>query len=243
MYEFLKIDEVRFFEDDSCDLYDIAVEEDESFVLDCNVIVHNSGKMARDKNTQAILPLKGKVLNVEGMSINKILENQEIKNIISTTGVDIKKSNTDKEGLRYGRIIIMTDADVDGAHITALLLTLFYRYMKKLIDDGHIYIAKSPLYRVLNKNEIKYLASDEELTEYKKKHSSNVTVQRFKGLGEMNADQLYDTTMDINKRTLERVTIEDAAKADEILNILMGENASERKKYIMENTDSQLVEL
>lgn len=244
MFEFRKPDnDIVFFEDDSEDLYDISVEDDESFVLDSGIIVHNCGaKNSRDKNTQAILSLKGKVLNVEGLSINRILESQEIKNIISSLGIDIKNANNDKTGLRYGRIILMTDADVDGSHIVSLLLTLFYRYMRKIIDDGHLYIAKPPLYRVTIKNQIKYLDTDNELNEIKSKHN-NLIIQRFKGLGEMNADQLYDTTMDIEKRNLEKITVVDASEAENILNILMGNDASLRKKFIMENTDEQFIEV
>jgi DNA gyrase subunit B len=194
-----------------------------------------SAKGVRNKDYQAILALKGKVLNVEGMTINSILDSKEIKNIISTVGVDINKANTDKNGLRYNRIIIMTDADVDGLHITSLLLTLFYRYMRKLIDDGHIYVAKPPLYKVVAGSKSKYLNNDKELDEFKKKHQ-HVLTQRFKGLGEMNADQLYDTTMDPNNRKLEQVFITDDVKTGQLFVTLMGEDASLRREFIIQNS-------
>ena len=195
----------------------------------------SSCKGTRNKDYQAILSLKGKVLNVEGLSINKILDSEEVKNIISAVGVNINNANESKEGLRYERIIIMTDADVDGLHITSLLLTLFYRYMKKLLIEGHIYIAKPPLYRVNYGNKFKYLNNNKELEEFKLR-KQNFTIQRFKGLGEMNADQLYDTTMDPNNRTLEKVMITDDQKTGELFVTLMGGDASLRKQFIIENS-------
>lgn len=191
-------------------------------------------KTTRDKKTQAILSLKGKVLNVEGTTLNKILESQEIKNIISSLGIDIKKANTEVAGLRYNKIIILTDADDDGQHITALLLTLFYRYMRKIIEDGHLYIARPPLYRIIYGNKAKYIDTEKELEEMMKKHK-NIVIQRFKGLGEMNPDQLYETTVDPEKRVLDLITIEDADKAEELLNILMGSEPSLRRQFIFEN--------
>jgi DNA gyrase subunit B len=194
-----------------------------------------SAKGVRNKDYQAILALKGKVLNVECETINSILDSKEIKNIISTVGIDINKANTEKTGLRYDRIIIMTDADVDGLHITALLLTLFYRYMRKLIDDGHIYVAKPPLYKVVFGSKSVYLNNDKELEEFKKKHQ-HLLIQRFKGLGEMNAEQLYDTTMDPNNRKLEQVFIVDDVKTGQLFVTLMGEDVAIRREFIMKNS-------
>jgi len=216
-------------------------EKCEVFIVEGDSASSNC-KSTRDKDYQAILSLKGKVLNVEGSSVNRILESQEIKNIISSLGIDIKNANNDKTGLRYGKIILMTDADVDGSHIVSLLLTLFYRYMRKVVEDGHLYIAKPPLYRVTFKNEVKYLDDEGQLEKYKQKYE-NILIQRFKGLGEMNAEQLYDTTMDMEKRKLEKITIEDAEEIEKTLNILMGDDPTERRKFIMENLDDKFIEV
>jgi len=187
-----------------------------------------SAKQGRDRRYQAILPLKGKILNVEKASFDKILENDEIKAIISAIGTgigdefDIRKAN-------YHKIIIMTDADIDGAHIRTLLLTFFFRYMRPLIENGYIYIAQPPLYRVKKGNKEYYAYSDEEL---KKIASDGATIQRYKGLGEMNPEQLWETTMNPEKRILKRVEIEDAIEADELFTILMGKNVEERREFI-----------
>ena len=193
-----------------------------------------SAKQGRDRHFQAILPLRGKILNTERARLDKILGNNEVKALISALGMGIG-DNMDVAGLRYGRIIIMTDADVDGSHIRTLLLTFFFRYMVSLIDEGHLYIAQPPLYRIEHKKQERYLYSDAEkdsaIKEYGK-DSDKVSLQRYKGLGEMNPQQLWDTTMNPANRTLLMVTIEDAAEADRTFDMLMGDEVAPRKKFI-----------
>jgi len=193
-----------------------------------------SSKMARDKEFQAILPLKGKILNVEKSNPSKALSSEEIVNLITAMGTGVKENfNIDK--LRYNKIIIMTDADVDGSHISTLLLTFFFRYVPELIENGNIYLAVSPLYRIRFKGKDRYVYSDDELKKELAKISGNPDVQRFKGLGEMNPSQLWDTTMDPKKRILKRVNIEDAVIADEIFTMLMGDEVGPRREFIQKN--------
>ena len=196
-----------------------------------------SAKMGRDRRYQAILPLKGKILNVEKSRIDKILHNEEIATIITALGTSIGKDEFDIQKLRYHKVILMTDADVDGAHIRTLLLTFLYRYMPLLIENGHVYIAQPPLYRIKNGSDEKYAYSEEEkernLKEYK--DQSKVNIQRYKGLGEMNPEQLWSTTMDPERRTILRVDLEDAMEADRTFTILMGDEVEPRKKFIEEN--------
>lgn len=208
------------------------VDEAELFIVE-GESAGGSAKQARDKRFQAILPLKGKILNVEKSPFYKMLKNEEIKSIITSLGVGIGE-NQDLSKLRYGKIIIMTDADVDGSHIRTLLLTLFFRYFKPLIERGHLYIAQPPLYKVKVGRELKYAFNDEELKKILKEHP-NAEVQRFKGLGEMNPEELWETTMNPEKRTLKRVSIEDAERADYLFRILMGEEVSPRKEYIVKH--------
>jgi len=197
-----------------------------------------SAKQGRDRHFQAILPLRGKILNTERARLDKILGNNEVRSLISALGTGIG-DNFDLEGLRYGRIIIMTDADVDGSHIRTLLLTFFFRYMPKLIDDGHMYIAQPPLYRVAYKNQVKYAYSDKEKDKYVKEIGSDkVGIQRYKGLGEMNPEQLWETTMNPTNRTLLLVTVEDAAEADRTFDMLMGDAVDPRKKFIQTHAKS-----
>ncbi|MBD3252524.1 DNA topoisomerase (ATP-hydrolyzing) subunit B [Candidatus Pacearchaeota archaeon] len=191
-----------------------------------------SSKMARDKEFQAILPLKGKILNVEKSNPTKALSSEEILNLITAIGTGVKENFNIKK-LRYNKIIIMTDADVDGQHIMTLLLTFFYRYMPDLIENGNVYVALSPLYRIRKKKDY-YVYSEEELRKYLEKVGS-ADVQRFKGLGEMNSQQLWDTTMNPKKRILKRVTIEDAVLADETFSMLMGDVVGPRRKFIETN--------
>jgi len=195
-----------------------------------------SAKQGRDRRFQAILPIKGKILNVEKTRLDKVLSNEEIRNMVIALGAGIKE-DFDIEKVRYHKVIIMTDADVDGSHIRTLLLTFLYRYMKELIEQGLVYIAQPPLYRVKRGETEKYAYSDEEkervLEEMGK--DGNITIQRYKGLGEMNPEQLWQTTMNPETRTLLLVTLEDAAEAEHIFSILMGDAVEPRRKFIEEN--------
>jgi DNA gyrase subunit B len=195
-----------------------------------------SAKQGRDKKFQAILPLKGKIMNVEKARLDKILGFEEIRALITAFGTGIGE-DFNLEKLRYGKIIIMTDADVDGAHIRTLLLTFFYRYMKDLIDNGHIYIAQPPLFKVSRGKTEYYAYDDDELNEAIDKigRDTRYMIQRYKGLGEMNPDQLWETTMDPETRTLLQVSIDDALVADEIFTTLMGDKVQPRKEFIEEN--------
>jgi len=190
-----------------------------------------SAKQGRDRHFQAILPLRGKIMNTERARLDKILSSNEIKALISALGTGIG-DNFDLEGLRYGRVIIMTDADVDGSHIRTLLLTFFFRYMPQLIDDGHLYIAQPPLYRIAYKNNIKYVYSDKEKDKALKEIGDKANLQRYKGLGEMNPSQLWETTMNPENRTLLLVTVDDAAEADRTFDMLMGDAVDPRRKFI-----------
>ncbi|NLK23593.1 MAG: DNA topoisomerase (ATP-hydrolyzing) subunit B [Clostridiales bacterium] len=196
-----------------------------------------SAKQGRDRKFQAILPLRGKILNVEKQRLDRILNSDSIRSMITAFGAGIGP-DFDIEKIRYNRIIIMTDADVDGAHIRTLLLTFFYRYMRDLLDDGHVYIAQPPLYKVSKAKKEAYAYTDQELEaileEFGGKDNST-SIQRYKGLGEMNAEQLWDTTMDPEKRILLKATVEDAMKADEIFTILMGDKVEPRREFITRN--------
>jgi DNA gyrase subunit B len=194
-----------------------------------------SAKQGRDRHFQAILPLRGKILNTERARLDKILANNEVKALISALGTGIS-DNFEISGLRYGRVIVMTDADVDGSHIRTLLLTFFFRYMPTLIEEGHLYIAQPPLYRVAYKNQVKFAYSDLQKDHIIKEMGASadrVTLQRYKGLGEMNPEQLWETTMDPNVRTLLLVTIDDAAEADRTFDMLMGSAVPPRRRFIL----------
>ncbi len=196
-----------------------------------------SAKQGRDREFQAILPLKGKILNVERARMEKILSNDEIVSIIKSLGTGIGEDFSPDE-LRYHKIIIMTDADVDGAHIETLILTLFYRYMQKIIERGHVFLARPPLYRVNKGGKSQYLYNERELNEFIGENGSkNLSMQRYKGLGEMNPDQLWETTMNPQKRRLMKVEIEDALEADKLFTRLMGSDTSLRRKFILDNAD------
>ncbi|HPD63588.1 MAG TPA: toprim domain-containing protein, partial [Anaerolineaceae bacterium] len=193
-----------------------------------------SAKQGRDRHFQAILPLRGKILNTERARLDKILGNEEIKSIISALGTGIG-DNFDIKNLRYGKVIIMTDADVDGSHIRTLLLTFFFRYMPQIIEEGHLYIAQPPLYRIAHKNQVQYTYSDAEKEEYLKSlgaQAEKATLQRYKGLGEMNPTQLWETTMNPESRTLLQVSIDDAASADHTFDMLMGSEVPPRTRFI-----------
>ena len=193
-----------------------------------------SAKLGRNREFQAILPLRGKVINVEKARLHKIFDNNEIRSMLTAFGCGIG-DELDVERLRYHKIIIMTDADVDGAHIRTLILTFFYRFLKPLIEEGHIYIAQPPLYKVQKGNFIKYAYNDSELEEIKKEIGDRFNIQRYKGLGEMNPEQLWETTMDPEVRTLIKVSIENALEADMVFEMLMGDEVEPRRNFIVEN--------
>ena len=243
------------------DVYDIEVANTHNFALANGVFVHNSAKMGRDRRTQAILPLRGKILNVERARLDKMLASEQIKNLVIAMGTAIGDI-FDIEKLRYHKIIIATDADVDGAHIRTLLLTLFYRYFKEVIEGGYLYIAQPPLYKIQKGKEVTYVYTEEEKialvgtdtneddstedadtseeeeeeeVSKTKSGASKIRIQRYKGLGEMNAEELWDTTMNPENRILKQVTIEDANEADKIFDVLMGTDVPSRKSFIQTN--------
>ena len=270
-----KIKAIKFLSQ-KIDVYDLEVEGTHNFALASGVFVHNSSKMARDRYTQAILPLRGKILNVEKARLDRLLDSQEIKSLIIALGTAIAQ-DFDIEKLRYHRIIIMSDADVDGAHIRTLLLTLFYRHFKELIEKGYIYIAQPPLYKIQSGKKIEYAYTDadkeEILSELKKNKKeiadkktvvkkaqatedgdgeevageesaqesgkiAGVNIQRYKGLGEMNPEELWQTTMNPENRILLQVNIDDAKEADHIFDTLMGSDVAPRKKFIQVHAKS-----
>jgi DNA gyrase subunit B len=203
-----------------------------------------SAKQGRSRLFQAILPLRGKILNVEKAMEYKIYDNEEIKNMMTALGVRIGTVDDDKalnlEKLRYHKIIIMTDADVDGSHIRTLILTFFFRYMRSLIDNGYVYIAQPPLYLVKKGKEERYCWTEIQREQFVKElakdgKEDNVHIQRYKGLGEMNPEQLWSTTMDPSTRTLKQVTIESAAEADHLFSMLMGDEVAPRREFIERN--------
>jgi len=223
------------------DVYDVEVPGTHNFALASGIFVHNSAKQGRDRHFQAILPLRGKILNTERARLDKILGNNEVKAMISALGTGVG-DNFSLEGLRYGKTVLMTDADVDGSHIRTLLLTFFFRYMQALIEEGHLYIAQPPLYRLEYKKDVRYVYNDAEKDRALKDMGGNAAdkaaIQRYKGLGEMNPEQLWDTTMNPANRTLLQVTIDDAAEADHTFDMLMGEAVDPRRRFIQTHAKS-----
>ncbi|MCB0460421.1 MAG: DNA topoisomerase (ATP-hydrolyzing) subunit B [Flavobacteriaceae bacterium] len=223
-----KLSDCAWTEPDRCEVF--LVEGDSA---------GGTAKQGRDRNFQAILPLRGKILNVEKAMQHKVFENEEIRNIYTALGVTIGTEEDSKalnlEKLRYHKVVIMCDADVDGSHIATLILTFFFRYMRELIEEGHVFIATPPLYLVKKGNKKEYAWDDKERDAITEKMGGSASVQRYKGLGEMNAEQLWDTTMNPEFRTLRRVTIENGSEADRIFSMLMGDDVPPRREFIEKN--------
>jgi DNA gyrase subunit B len=224
--------------DETADVYDLEVPGTHNFALEAGIFVHNSAKQGRNPEFQAILPIRGKILNVEKHRLDRVLENDEIRNLITAIGTGIGEE-FDIEEARYHKIIVMTDADVDGAHIRTLLLTFLYRHMQPLLERGYVYAAQPPLYRIRDGGETYDAMSEAERDRLIEEVCGGdpSSTQRFKGLGEMNPQQLWDTTMDPDDRILKRITVEDAAAADRMFSVLMGDAVQPRKQFIKDHAD------
>ena len=228
------------------DVYDIEVPKTHNFALASGIFVHNSAKQGRDRKFQAILPLKGKILNTERARLDKVLGFEEIKALVIALGTGIGDS-IDYNKARYHRVILMTDADVDGAHIQTLLLTFIFRYLPDLLTRGYVYVAQPPLYKLQRGKEINYAYSDEQKEQITKQMANgkpdSINISRYKGLGEMNPEQLWETTMNPENRVLKQVTVEDAAATDEVFSMLMGPEVPPRKKFIQTNAKQAILDV
>jgi DNA gyrase subunit B len=218
-----------------------SAEESELYIVEGNS-AGGIAKQGRDRMYQAILPIRGKLLNVEKARLDKVLSNAEIRSLITAIGAGIS-DDFNIEKVRYHKVVIMTDADVDGAHIRTLLLTFFYRYMRELIEHGYVYIARPPLYKLMQGKTIRYADSDRAKEELLKEFTGKVEISRYKGLGEMNADQLWETTMDPESRTLSRVLLQDVIQTDAVFDMLMGDRVAPRKKFIQEFANSATLDV
>jgi DNA gyrase subunit B len=230
-HKIVSIEKLNYTED----VYDIEVPDSHNFALTSGVFVHNSSKFGRDPEFQAVMPIRGKIINPEKNDYARLMQNEEVSSIISALGTGIR-DDFKIEDLRYGKIVIMTDADDDGAHIAALLMTFFYRFMRPLVLAGKLYIAKPPLYRVNVKNQKFYIHSNEELESYRNKYGDKIEVTRFKGLGEMDGDELGVTTMEIGTRHIIKVAVENAEEASDLISTLMGSEVAPRKEHIIKKS-------
>ena len=242
-YSYCHIDKIEFFENNE-ELYDIDVEDDHSFLLEGGYVVHNSAggsaKQGRNNRFQAILPLRGKVINVEKTSMSKALLNKEFQSLVSALNISPKPNGqvADIDDLRFHNIILLADADPDGAHITCLLITFFYKFMRTIIEHGHLKVAQPPLYRIKDNKKIIYIKDDEELDEFKKKNSNkNIDIQRFKGLGEMNPEQLAEAVLDPKHRILLQINVDDAAECTKTIEQLFSKDVEGRKKFLEKDLD------
>ena len=223
------------------DVSDLFVGPDNELYIVEGDSAGGTAKQARDRRFQAILPLRGKPLNAEKKRLNQVLANEEIRTIINALGAGIGETfNT--ENLKFHKVIILADADQDGAHIRAILLTFFFRYMKQLITDGHVFIGMPPLYKVYKKDKVEYVYSDLELPEAIERMGKGYQLQRYKGLGEMDNDQLWDTTMNPESRNLMQVTLEDVAEGEKLISTLMGDDVESRRAYIFEHANFNKVD-
>lgn len=228
------------------DVYDIEIPETHNFALASGIFVHNSAKQGRDRKFQAILPLRGKILNTERARLDKIIEFEELKALVIALGMGISDSLR-PEKLRYHRIIIMTDADVDGEHIMTLLLTFFFRHLPYIIEKGHLYVAQPPLYKISIGKNAHYAYSDDERDKVVQVQGKNLktapNIQRYKGLGEMNPEQLWETTMNPVNRVMRQVNIADAASADQVFAMLMGDEVPPRKRFIQTHAKNATLDI